>query len=206
MHHSTTRKALVNNKETYINVVTLLWVDWGTSWMRFSVSLMPYHHTLWGNRERYGQGCQRTEKNWRTGGGLLPATEGHSLEPNFTFHPGCVHPLQDVAPHQCLPLSSVCCFPIPGGSLLPCYVVLPSSAWPSPWSLPSPWLPLYTAFSPPIVLHSSFVFVQRLVHQLSFILHSFCSAFSPPIVLHSSCCTAFSPPTVLHSSFMLYSV
>ena len=34
----------------------------------------------------------------------------------FTFHLGCVHPLQDVALHQCLPLSSVCCFPVPGGS------------------------------------------------------------------------------------------
>ena len=43
-----------------------------------------------------------------------------------------VHPLQDVALHQCLPLSSVCCFPNPGGSLLLCYVVLPSSAWSSP--------------------------------------------------------------------------
>ena len=30
---------------------------------------------------------------------------------------GFVHPLQDVAFHQCLPLSSVCCFPVPGGSL-----------------------------------------------------------------------------------------
>ena len=42
---------------------------------------------------------------------------------------GFVHPLQDVALHQCLPLSSVCCFPDPGGSLLLCHVVLPSSAW-----------------------------------------------------------------------------
>ena len=55
------------------------------------------------------------------------------------FHPdirlrlrlGFVHPLQDVALHQCLPLSSVCCFPNPGGSLLLCYVILPSSAWAS---------------------------------------------------------------------------
>ena len=53
---------------------------------------------------------------------------------------GFVHPLQDVALHQCLPLSSVCCFPNPGGSLLICYVILPSSAWSSSWSLPSPWL------------------------------------------------------------------
>ena len=30
----------------------------------------------------------------------------------FTFHLGFVHPLQDVALHQCLPLTSVCCFPV----------------------------------------------------------------------------------------------
>ena len=58
------------------------------------------------------------------------------------FRLGFVHPLQDVALHQCLPLSPVCCFSVPGGSLLLCYVVLPSSAWSSPWSLPFPWLPL----------------------------------------------------------------
>ena len=44
---------------------------------------------------------------------------------------GFVHPLQDVALHQCLPVSSVRCSPNPGGSLLLCYVVLPSSAWSS---------------------------------------------------------------------------
>ena len=43
----------------------------------------------------------------------------------------------------------------PGGSLL-CYVVLPSSAWSSPWSLFSPWLPLCAS-------------VHLLVHLLSFI-------------------------------------
>ena len=40
---------------------------------------------------------------------------------------GLVHPVQDVALHQCLPSLSVCCFPNPGGSLLLCYVILPSS-------------------------------------------------------------------------------
>ena len=69
----------------------------------------------------------------------------------FTFHLGFVHPLQDVVLHQCLPLSSVCCFPDPG------YVVLPSSAWSSSWSLPSPWLPLSAALSPPVVLHSCYM-------------------------------------------------
>ena len=70
---------------------------------------------------------------------------------------GFVHPLQDVALQQCLPLSSVCCFPNPGGCLLLCYVVLPSSALSSSCSLPSPWLPLCTAFGPPIVLHSCYM-------------------------------------------------
>ena len=70
----------------------------------------------------------------------------------FVFHLGFVHPLQDVALHQCLPSSSVCCFPNPGGSLLLCYVILPSSAWSSSWPLPSPWLPLCAALCPPIVL------------------------------------------------------
>ena len=68
------------------------------------------------------------------------------------LHLGFVHPLQDVALHQCLPLSSVCCFPHPGGSLLVCYVILPSSAWSSSRPLPSPWLPLCALLCPPIVL------------------------------------------------------
>ena len=34
----------------------------------------------------------------------------------FTFHLRFAHPLQDVALHHCLPLSSVCCFPVSGGS------------------------------------------------------------------------------------------
>ena len=54
------------------------------------------------------------------------------------LHLGFVHPLQDVALHQCLPPSSVCCFPNPGRSLLLCYVILPSSAWSSSRPLPSP--------------------------------------------------------------------
>ena len=68
------------------------------------------------------------------------------------LHLGFVHPLQDVALHQCLPSSSVCCFPNPGGSLLLCYVILPSSAWSSSRPLPSPWLPLCASLCPPIVL------------------------------------------------------
>ena len=68
------------------------------------------------------------------------------------LHLGFVHPLQDVALHQCLPLSSVCCFTNPDGSLLLCYVILPSSAWPSYRPLPSPRLPLCASPCPPIVL------------------------------------------------------
>ena len=73
----------------------------------------------------------------------------------FKFHHhhlGFVPPLQDVALHQCLPSSSVCCLPNPGGSLLLCYVILPSSAWSSSRPLPSPWLPLCASPCPPIVL------------------------------------------------------
>ena len=93
---------------------------------------------------------------------------------NITFHLGLVHPLQDVALHQCLPLSSVCCFPVPGGSLLPCYVVLPPSAWSSFSSLPCPWLPLCAAFGPPLVLHSCSVSgLFSLLFQCVF--YNFCS-------------------------------
>ena len=76
---------------------------------------------------------------------------------SFTFRLGFVHPLQDSTLNQCPPLSSLCCFPDPGASLLPCYVVLPYSAWSSPWSLPSPWLPLCAVFGPPIVHHSRYM-------------------------------------------------
>ena len=73
------------------------------------------------------------------------------------LHLGFVYPLQDVALHQCLPSSSVCCFPNPGGSLLLCYVILPSSAWSSSRPLPSPWLPLCASLCPPIVLLSCYM-------------------------------------------------
>ena len=84
-----------------------------------------------------------------------------------TFHPGFGHPLQDVPLHKCLPLSSACCFPVPGGSLL-FHFVLPSCAGHP--------LDLFSLLD----CHS----VQRLVHLLSFIL-AICAAFSPSIVLHS---------------------
>ena len=78
-----------------------------------------------------------------------PNQEGYH---HHHHHLGFVHPLQDVALHQCLPLSSVCCFLNPGGSLLLCYVILPSSVWSSSGPLPSPWLPLCASLCPPIVL------------------------------------------------------
>ena len=90
---------------------------------------------------------------------------------SFVFCLGFVHPLQEVALQQCLQLLSVCCFPDPGGSLLPCYVVLPSSAWLSSRSLPSPWLPLCAAFGP----HSCYMtspsplLFQRVFYDVSYL-------------------------------------
>ena len=83
---------------------------------------------------------------------VTPVVRYASKTRNLHLHLGFVHPLQDVALHQCLPLSSVCCLPNPGGSLLLCYVISPSSAWSSSRPLPSPWLPLCAALCPPIVL------------------------------------------------------
>ena len=52
---------------------------------------------------------------------------------------GIVFPLQDVALHQSPLLSSVQCCPAPDSYLL--YdIILPSSAWSSSGSFPSPWL------------------------------------------------------------------
>ena len=65
------------------------------------------------------------------GGGGGGEGRGKCLHLRLRLRLGFVHPLQVVALHQCLPLSSVCCLPNPGGSLLHCYVVLPSSAWSS---------------------------------------------------------------------------
>ena len=70
------------------------------------------------------------------------------VESYHHHHLGFVHPLQNVALHQCLPYSSVCCFPNPGDSLLLCYVILPSSAWSSSRLLPSPWLSLCASLCP----------------------------------------------------------
>ena len=68
------------------------------------------------------------------------------------LHLGFVHPLQDVALHQCLPSSSVCCFPNPGGSsfsvMSSCHRLL---------GCPLDLFPL-------LCCHS----VHRLVHLLSF--------------------------------------
>ena len=71
----------------------------------------------------------------------------------FTFHLCFVHPLQDVALHQCLPLSSLCCFPVPGGSLLA------MSSCHLPLGSPLDLFALLGCHSP-----------HRLVHLLSFIL------------------------------------
>ena len=84
-------------------------------------------------------------------------------------------PLLDVALHQCLPLSSVCCFPIPGGSLLLCYVILPSSAWSSSRPLPSPWLPLCASLCPPIVLSSVAIYIWLAHFHFCFSVYSMIS-------------------------------
>ena len=69
-------------------------------------------------------------------------------------HLGFVHPLQDVALQQRLPLSSVCCFPVPGGFLLPMLCRLAT------FYLVVPLISFLLG------CHS----VQRLVHLLPFIL------------------------------------
>ena len=75
-----------------------------------------------------------------------------------TFHlsPRLCPPTAGCSPPPMPPIV-LCCFPVPGGSLLPCYIVLPSSTWSSPWFLPSLWSPLCAAFAPPIVLHSCYM-------------------------------------------------
>ena len=82
---------------------------------------------------------------------------GHLPYLHLHLHLRFVHPLAGCSPPSCLPLSSVCCFPNPGGSLLLCYVILPSSAWSSSRPLPSPWLPLCASLCPPIVLYSCYM-------------------------------------------------
>ena len=100
----------------------------------------------------------------------MPSIAFYLLLSCFTFYLGFVHPLQAVALHQCLPLSSVCCFPVPGGSPPPlppppltpflvmssCHLLLgrPVGLFP----LPSPWLQLCAAFGSPTVLHSCYMF------------------------------------------------
>ena len=88
----------------------------------------------------------------------------------ISSHLGFVHPLQDVALHQCLPSSSVCCFPNPGGSLLLCYVILPSSAWSSsPLSLAATLCIALSTYCPLILLYdrpiSTFVSVCILWYR-----------------------------------------
>ena len=91
----------------------------------------------------------------------------------FTFHLGFVHPLQDVALHQCLPLSSVCCFPVPGcaGStgMFIFYLVIPliSSLYLvatlcSIWSIPPIVHSCYTSGPSSLLFHCAFYNVNYL--------------------------------------------
>ena len=97
----------------------------------------------------------------------------------FTCHLGFVYPLQDVALHQCLPLSSACCFPVPGGSsflAMSCHLLL---------GRPLDLFPLLGCQS-----------VQRLVHLLSFIL-AIC-----PAHLHF-CFSVYSMMSVIFVFFLI---
>ena len=117
----------------------------------------------------------------------------------FTFQRGFVHPLQDVA-HPSVSSFVLCLLlPVPGGSFLPCYVVLPSSTWWSPWSLSSPWLSPCAVFGPPIVLHSCYMsgpspllfqcvfckvsYVLFLISEHGILFFSFSLTFSSPFAL-----------------------
>ena len=68
--------------------------------------------------------------------------------PAVICHLGFVHPLQDVALHQCLPSSSVA-FLI---QVVPSFSVMSSCHLLLGRPLPSPWLPLCASLCPPIVL------------------------------------------------------
>ena len=123
------------------------------------------------------------------------------------LHLGFVHPLQDVALHQCLPSSSVCCFPNPGGSLLLCYVILPSSAWSSSRTYCSSYVcQAIWVVSVHTVLHMSVKLYGWSVHILFFICLSsymggqctYCSSYVCQAVW------VVSVHTVLHMSVKLY--
>ena len=100
------------------------------------------------------------------------------LNLHLHLHLGFVHPLQDVALHQCLPSSSVCCFPNPGGSL-------PLSVMSSCHLLLGRPLVLF----PLLGCHS----VHRFVHLLSFNLaiwpahFHFCFSVYSIILMTSTC-------------------
>ena len=106
---------------------------------------------------------------------------------------GFVHPLQDVALHQCLPLSSVCCFPNPGGSLLLlcrlaifCLVVLLISSLSLVATLCSVWSTYCPSFLPYDRPISTVVSVCILWHQLSLFFSRFLSMVSYLVALDAT--------------------
>ena len=123
----------------------------------------------------------------------------------FTFHLGFVHPLQDVALHQCLPLSSVCCFPVsPFTKALPIHCRMQPSVnvFHCPLSVAflfhlSPRLcPSTAGCSPPsmssivlCLLLSCFTFHLGFVHPLQDVTLHQC------LPLSSVCCFPVSPFT-----------
>ena len=63
------------------------WITRSTEWHIKGVTTVgkqkpPWRDVMWGNRTRIAKDRER----WRTGGGLLPAVDGHSLEQNRAKH------------------------------------------------------------------------------------------------------------------------
>ena len=105
---------------------------------------------------------QRTTcaSSWRTNKQTKRTAGCRPWLPDLDWLLGFIHPLQNVALHQCLPLSSVCCFPVP---VIPPFRVISSC---------------YLLFGRPFDIFLGCRSVQRLVH-----LHS-CYMSSPsPLLL-----------------------
>ena len=111
----------------------------------------------------------------------------------FTFHLGFVHPLQDVAFHQCLPLSSVCCFPVSPFTLAFVHPLLDVAL---PQCLPICRLSVAFLFHMVpsfLVMSSCHLLLGRPLDLFPSPWLPLCAAFGPPIVLHS-CCTSDPSP------------
>ena len=74
---------------------------------------------------------------------------------HFRIHSGFVHPLQDVALHQFLPLSFVQWCPAPGNTLFAYNIILPPFARSSSGSVPFPGLLLCALLCPSVNIEAS---------------------------------------------------